>query len=80
MRITRVETTTLKIPLKVAKRFAGRTVVERFYTIAHIYTDEGFTGWGYCWGTPSVTYVIDNLLKDYLIGEDPRGTATRSGG
>lgn len=75
MRITRVETITLKIPLKVAKRFANRTVVERFYTIVHIYTDEGLTGWGYCWGTPAVTYVIDNLLKDYLLGEDPRNIA-----
>ncbi len=72
MKITQVETTTLRIPLKVAKRFAGRTVSERYYTIAHIHTDEGVTGWGYCWGTPAVTYVIDNLLQDFLIGEDPR--------
>lgn len=71
MKISDIKTTTIRIPLKVGKRFATRTVFYRDYTIAHVHTDEGITGWGYCWGIPLVTSTIDTLLKELLINEDP---------
>lgn len=71
MKIKNVEVSTVRIPLKDPKRFANRTVSYRNYNIAHIFSDDGLVGWGYCWGTPIVSLVIKDYLKDCLIGEDP---------
>jgi L-alanine-DL-glutamate epimerase-like enolase superfamily enzyme len=71
MKITDLETSTVRIPLKVAKRFSTRTIFYRDYTIVQIHTDEGLTGWGYCWGTPMVSVAVNNLLKEYLLNENP---------
>lgn len=71
MKIKNVEVSTVRIPLKDPKRFAQRTAFYRDYTIAHIYSDNGLEGWGYCWGTSIVSIVIKDYLKECLIGESP---------
>ncbi|HHV78555.1 MAG TPA: mandelate racemase/muconate lactonizing enzyme family protein [Firmicutes bacterium] len=71
MKISDVRVVTVRIPLKVPKRFATRTVSYRDYTIATVFTDEGLVGWGYCWGTLLVSIAIEELLREVLIGEDP---------
>lgn len=71
MKITDVTAKTYRVPLKDPKRFATRTVSYRDYTIAHIYTDEGAVGWGYCWGTPLVEMAVNHHLRDCLLGESP---------
>lgn len=71
MKIKNVEVSTVRIPLKDPKRFAQRTAFYRDYTIAHIYSDDGLEGWGYCWGTSIVSIVIKECLKECLIGQSP---------
>ena len=71
MKIKSITVSTARLPLKDPKRFANRTVSYRDYSIAHIHSDDGFVGWGYCWGTPIVSVVIRDYLKDCIIGEDP---------
>ncbi len=72
MAINQVTVTPVKVPLKQPKQFALRTVAEREYTVVEISTDDGHTGWGYTWGPRAVSEIINDLLKDLLIDEDPR--------
>ncbi len=71
MLIRDVKVKTIRIPLKVAKRFAGRTVSHRDYIIVIINTDEGVSGWSYCWGIPLIGDVIESYFKEHLVGQDP---------
>jgi L-alanine-DL-glutamate epimerase-like enolase superfamily enzyme len=71
MKIKNITISTARIPLKDPKSFAKRTVYYRDYNIAHIYSDDGLVGWGYCWGTPIISMVIEDYLIECLIGESP---------
>lgn len=71
MKIKEIKVDTVRVPLKDPKRFATRKVFFRDYTIVHVLTDSGLTGWGYCWGTPLVSKVIEEYYSSCLVGEDP---------
>lgn len=71
MKITDVRVEIVRIPLKEPKRFAAKTVYFRDYIIAHVDTDEGISGWGFCWGLPVVGKIVTDYFRDLLIGASP---------
>lgn len=78
MKITQVEAMVLTYPLETPIEDATYTIPARHAVLVRIDTDEGIFGIGDCaWfgGPPEVTRLIINQeLKDYLIGEDPLNT------
>lgn len=76
MKIDGVETIPLSVPLDKPAQFATRTVKEREFSIARVFTNEDVVGIG-CVpiGEPfSVTSIIERKLKNLVIGEDPFAT------
>lgn len=76
MKITNVETTLLHIPKGRAIQDAtipdppkGET--GRSQLFVHILTDEGIEGLGMTYSSPGVKEVINDALKNILIGKDP---------
>lgn len=72
MEIAQVKTVPLSIPLEEPKSFALKTVKKREYVIVRIITEEGLEGWGYTWGPVVISKIINQLLGDVILGEDPR--------
>lgn len=68
MKIRKVDVTTVEIPLVDPKRFGTRSASARYYTIVEIETESGIKGFGYCWGIPAVSMVVE-MCKQHLIGE-----------
>ena len=73
MQISNVDVTTVEIPLADPKRFGSRSASARYYTIVEIETKSGVKGFGYCWGIPAVSIVIE-MCKQHLIGETVTAT------
>jgi len=71
VKIQHVDTIVTKIDLTFPVRIATKTLTHRYYIICSITTDQGVSGWGYCWGVPSVAHVIRDDLTPLLVGEDP---------
>ena len=71
MSIVDVKVTPVKIPLKQPKKFALRTVSEREYTIVEIVDADGMVGWGYTWGPRVISQIIQDMIRELLIGENP---------
>lgn len=69
MKITNVETKVLSVPFKNEFKPFGYPVQETLgMVLVKITTDEGIVGWG---GSGNGASTIDNLVKPFLIGEDP---------
>lgn len=76
MKITNVSTTHLSVPgfrpIQDATIPPPRSSTgNRSALFVHIHTDEGVQGLGLGAGTPAIRSVIQDSLKDLLIGEDP---------
>lgn len=76
MKITKVETYLLDIPLKQKAITDSQTKLESVEFVAvRLDTDEGISGWGFNWnytkGTRAVQAIIDDTYAPVLIGEDP---------
>ena len=69
LKITKVETTNIRIPLKVPKGIATKSYAYREYTIFEIMTEDGISGWSYVWGLPPVKTLID-MYTDLIVGEE----------
>jgi len=70
MQIVNIEAVPLRIPLDRPATFSTRTVRHRDYVAVRVHTDAGITGIGYTWYLHSAP-IINFLLKQHLIGEDP---------
>ncbi len=76
MKITRVETYLLDIPLKQRAITDSQSYVDSVeFVQVRIETDEGITGWGFNWnytkGTRAVKIIIDDTYAPFLPGKDP---------
>jgi len=76
MKITKVETILLDIPLGQRTITDSQTRVESVEFIqVKVETDDGITGWGVNWnynkGTRAVKVMIDDVYAPFLIGKDP---------
>ncbi len=74
MRISDIQTVVVNIPFAGARRTAGRVARGVTRTIVKVHTDEGITGLGETLHHQS-KYVIDQVLKPAIKGEDPRDIA-----
>ena len=70
MRITNIETYTLKSPLERPFGWSQGWIDHRIVGLVKIETDEGITGWGEGCGGPGEA-VVHQLFKPQLIGQDP---------
>jgi D-arabinonate dehydratase len=72
MKIVKVSTMRLRIPLETPMRFATRGVTAREFSFCEVITDEDIRGFGVIpIGDPySVTSIIERQLKKHVIGED----------
>lgn len=73
LKITRVETTNVRIPLHNPKSISTKQITQRDYTVFKIYTEDGITGWSYVWGLPPVKALID-MYTDLIVGEEAYAT------
>ena len=77
MKITKVDTTLQRVPLKQAPITDSQSVVHHvdFLQVA-LHTDEGITGWGMNWSyTPGLHAAHACVVHDYtplLVGKDPQ--------
>lgn len=74
LKITKIETTNVRIPLKDPKSISTKSYTYREYTIFEIFTEDGIVGWSYVWGLPPVKNLID-MYVDSIIGEEATSTA-----
>jgi D-galactarolactone cycloisomerase len=78
MRIDRIETFLLKVPLGKERFFAAQSVFpERTSLLVRISTDAGLAGWGECgqWGPGEhVATLIHDVLAPRLLGRNPLDT------
>lgn len=73
LKICRVETTNVRIPLKDPKSFSTKHITYRDYTVFKIFTEDGIVGWSYVWGLPVVKTFIDSYT-DLIIDESAYAT------
>ena len=73
MKIARIETHSVRIPIKPEYLMITSLGVHDVsdYTIVRVLTDEGIEGLGMTYPSPGIRDVIDNALKSVLIGRDP---------
>lgn len=75
MRITRVTTQLLRIPLPAPVGFSVKTLTAREHLIVRVLSDEGVEGIGFCLqdlsGRPAQA-ALDDLLSYHVLGQDPR--------
>lgn len=79
MKIDRVETLAVSLPLAKPVRMAGSEVVTAQNVVVRIQTDSGLTGWGECASSPtfsgetqgSIVAAIEGFLAGAILGEDP---------
>lgn len=75
MKITKVTTQWVRIPLENSVGFSIKTLKYREYLLVRIESDAGIEGVGFCLQDTSARpakAVVDDLLAPMLIGEDPR--------
>jgi L-alanine-DL-glutamate epimerase-like enolase superfamily enzyme len=74
-KIEKVETFFLKVPLDSAITDSINSVAFIGLSVVKITTDDGISGWGYCWQTAGggefAKEVIDRYMAQSLIGKDP---------
>ena len=73
MRITTIETTAVRVPLREPLKWAGGIRESASGLIVEIGTDEGLVGVGEAPGPtlPAIQTIIDRELAQFLAGEDP---------
>ncbi len=73
MKITKIETTPLKIPYKVSYHWAQGTIDYAQVILVSVHTDEGIVGYGESIGTPSAEAIQAHLAlaADQCIGHSP---------
>ncbi|HEX4746034.1 MAG TPA: mandelate racemase/muconate lactonizing enzyme family protein [Gaiellaceae bacterium] len=74
MRITKVDTTTCRVPVTTPLVWAGGTRQSASGIIVQISTDEGLVGIGECPGPtlPTIRTIIEAELTQFLLDQDPR--------
>lgn len=73
MRITKVDTTTCRVPVTTPLVWAGGTRRSASGLVVRISTDEGLVGVGECPGPtlPTIRAIVEAELTQFLIGQDP---------
>ena len=73
MRITTIETTAVRVPLREPLKWTGGIRESASGLIVEIGTDEGLVGVGEAPGPtlPAIQTIIDRELAQFLAGEDP---------
>lgn len=78
MKITSVRTTTVAIPVQRPTAISTRALATREFVLVWIGTDVGVEGMGYTYagtvGGRVVQTCIETVLRDVVMGEDPRYT------
>ena len=82
MKIERIVTTLIALPLRRPHRLAMATITDQAMVIVQLFTDEGCVGVGevsvipnYGAETPgAIRHVIEDYLAPRLVGEDPCNT------
>ena len=73
MRITSIETTAVRVPLREPLKWTGGIRESASGLIVEINTDEGLVGLGEAPGPtlPAIQTIIDREFAQFLAGEDP---------
>lgn len=73
MRITKIETSTCRVPVSTPLVWAGGTRQSASGIVVRISTDEGFVGVGECPGPtlPTIRTIIEAELTQFLLDQDP---------
>src|SRR4051812_34315992 len=77
MKITAVETTVVRMPMRIegpTPRMGGSPRTDMDILLVRVDTDEGITGWGEAFGhraIPTTRTAIDVLIAPLCIGRDP---------
>ena len=73
MRITRIQTTAVRVPLREPLKWTGGTRQSASGLIVEVHTDEGLVGVGEAPGPtlPAIETIVDRELAQFLVGEDP---------
>jgi L-Ala-D/L-Glu epimerase / N-acetyl-D-glutamate racemase len=73
LRITKVETTAVRVPMRQPLKWAGGTRYSASGLIVQIHTDEGITGLGECPGptVPTIRTIVEQEFPQFLVGQDP---------
>lgn len=73
MKITEVRTTPLLVPYKQPYHWAQGMIDDACVILVEVHTDEGFTGYGECIGTPSAEAIQAHLrlAANHLVGRSP---------
>ena len=73
MRITRIETTAVRTPLREPLKWTGGIRTSASGLLVQIHTDEGIIGLGEAPGPtlPTIQTIIDREFSQFLIGQDP---------
>lgn len=74
MRITKIHTTTCRVPVTTPLVWAGGTRQSASGIVVQITTDEGLVGIGECPGPtlPTIRTIIETELTQFLLDQDPR--------
>lgn len=76
MRITNIETTACRVPMREPLRWSGGTRQSASGLVIRITTDEGLVGIGEAPGPtlPTIQAIVESELSQFLLGEDPLRT------
>jgi len=76
MKVTALEACTCVVALRKGVAFATRAVRERHFTLVRVRTDADVEGIGFCYAGHKagrlVTLAVRDLLRDVVVGRDPR--------
>jgi L-Ala-D/L-Glu epimerase len=73
LRITKVETTAVRVPMRQPLKWAGGTRFSASGLVVQIHTDAEISGVGECPGPtlPAIQAIVDHELSQFLVGHDP---------
>ncbi len=73
LRIERVQTTAVHVPMREPLKWAGGTRHAASGLVVQIHTDEGPVGIGECPGPtlPTIETIVERELSQFLVGQDP---------
>ena len=73
MKLTKVETTPVRVPMREPLKWAGGTRHSASGLLVQITTDEGLVGIGECPGPtiPTIQTIVERELTQFLVGQDP---------
>ncbi len=73
MKITGVDTTAVRVPLREPVKWSGGTRVSASGLLVQIHTDERVVGIGECPGPtlPAIAAIVEREMTQFLLGEDP---------